>query len=60
MTVAASLARVIEDRIGGDLPVHLTAWDGSTAGPDDAPHVVLYSRDALRRMLWHPGELGAA
>lgn len=60
MTVAASLARVIEDRIGGDLPVHLTVWDGSTAGPLDAPHVVLYSRNALRRMLWHPGELGAA
>ncbi|MEP9413069.1 cyclopropane-fatty-acyl-phospholipid synthase family protein [Gordonia sp. VNQ95] len=60
MSVAASLARVIEDQTRGELPVHLTAWDGSTAGPEDAPHVVLYSRDALRRMLWHPGELGAA
>lgn len=60
MSVAASLAQVVEDQIGGDLPVHLTAWDGSTAGPDDAPHVVLDSPDALRRMLWNPGELGAA
>ena len=46
MTVAASLARVIEDRIGGDLPVHLTAWDGSTAGPDRSS--VRYTRSESR------------
>lgn len=60
MTVATELADVIARQTGGEIPVHLTAWDGSTAGPHDAPHVVLYSRDALRRLLWHPGELGAA
>ena len=30
------------------------------AGPADAPLVVLRSPDAVRRMVWRPGELGAA
>ncbi|MGI8627118.1 MAG: class I SAM-dependent methyltransferase [Geodermatophilaceae bacterium] len=41
-----------------ELPICLVAWDGSTAGPADAPHLVLRSRRALRRLLWAPGELG--
>ena len=42
-------------------PVRLKAWDGSTAGPVDAPLVVLgNSVDAVRRLLWRRGELGAA
>ncbi len=40
--------------------MRLRAWDGSEAGPSDAPLVELRSRDAVRRLLWHPGELGAA
>ena len=40
--------------------MRLRAWDGSEAGPVDAPLVVLRSRDAVRRLLWNPGELGAA
>lgn len=58
--IAHDIAAIVEPLVGGELPVRLTAWDGSTAGPRDAPHVVLYSPNALRRMLWHPGELGAA
>ncbi len=58
--VASALARALREVAGGDLPVRLTAWDGSVAGPLDAPSVVLRSPDALRRLLWHPGELGAA
>ena len=46
--------------VGGELPVRLRAWDGSEAGPAEAPLVELRSPDALRRLLWHPGELGAA
>jgi cyclopropane-fatty-acyl-phospholipid synthase len=42
----------------GDLPVRVCAWDGSTAGPDGAPTVVLRSRTVLRRLLWDPSELG--
>ncbi|MGU3431456.1 class I SAM-dependent methyltransferase [Actinomycetes bacterium M1A6_2h] len=59
-TVATTLADLLEPVVGGELPVHLTAWDGSTAGPEDAPHVRLTSANVLRRLLWSPGELGAA
>ena len=58
--VAATLAEAAAPFIGGDLPVRLRAWDGSEAGPADAPLVEVRSPDALRRLLWHPGELGAA
>ncbi|MGA8246576.1 MAG: SAM-dependent methyltransferase, partial [Nocardioides sp.] len=58
--VAPRLAAAVEPFVGGELPVRLRAWDGSEAGPDDAPVVELRSSDALRRLLWHPGELGAA
>lgn len=58
--VAQELAQALAPFLGGDLPVRLTAWDGSTAGPADAPTVVLRSPRALRRLLRHPGELGAA
>ncbi|RYE76788.1 MAG: class I SAM-dependent methyltransferase [Myxococcales bacterium] len=46
--------------VDGDLPVRLTAWDGSVVGPVDAPAVTVSSPMALRRLLWSPGELGAA
>ena len=58
--VAQQLESALRPILRGDLPVRLRAWDGSEAGPADAPLVVLRSRDAVRRMLWRPGELGAA
>jgi cyclopropane-fatty-acyl-phospholipid synthase len=58
--VAQRLADAVEPFIGGELPVRLRAWDGSEAGSADGPLVVLHSVDAVRRLLWHPGELGAA
>ncbi|WP_139980061.1 SAM-dependent methyltransferase [Nocardioides litoris] len=58
--VAAQLAEALEPFVGGELPVRLRAWDGSEAGSADGPLVVLRSVDAVRRLLWHPGELGAA
>jgi cyclopropane-fatty-acyl-phospholipid synthase len=58
--VAPRLASALRPFLEGDLPVRLKAWDGSVAGPLDAPLVVLNSPDAVRRMLRHPGELGAA
>ena len=57
---ADRLAEAVRPFIGGDLPVRLRAWDGSEAGPADAPLVELRSPDAVRRLLWRPGELGAA
>jgi cyclopropane-fatty-acyl-phospholipid synthase len=58
--IANRLEEALRPFLGGDLPVRLKAWDGSVAGPVDAPLVVLNSPDAVRRMLRHPGELGAA
>ncbi|MGC4110017.1 MAG: cyclopropane-fatty-acyl-phospholipid synthase family protein [Nocardioides sp.] len=58
--VAAELSAAAAPFVGGELPVRLRAWDGSEAGPAEAPLVELRSPDALRRLLWHPGELGAA
>lgn len=60
MRVAETLARAAAPFVGGDLPVRLRAWDGSEAGPLGAPLVELRSPDAVRRLLRHPGELGAA
>ncbi|MEO9324048.1 cyclopropane-fatty-acyl-phospholipid synthase family protein [Nocardioides sp. C4-1] len=58
--VAQQLADAVGPFVGGELPVRLRAWDGSEAGSPDGPLVVLNSVDAVRRLLWHPGELGAA
>jgi cyclopropane-fatty-acyl-phospholipid synthase len=57
---AQRLAPLLEDFLGGALPVRLRAWDGSEAGPTHAPVLVLHSRRVLRRLLWQPGELGLA
>lgn len=46
--------------IVGPLPVRVRAWDGSEAGPADAPVVEIHSRRALRQLAWAPGELGLA
>ena len=59
-SVAAELAGVVQPLFGGRLPIRLRAWDGSEAGPADAPAVVLSSPNALRRLVFHPGELGIA
>ncbi|MEU3343018.1 class I SAM-dependent methyltransferase [Streptomyces sp. NPDC006668] len=57
---AAVLARFSEQVLGLPLPVAIRLWDGSTAGPKDGPTFVLRNREALRRLLWWPGELGLA
>ena len=45
--------------LGGDLPIAVTAFDGTRAGPPDAPATLdITSPDALQRMLSAPGELG--
>ena len=54
------LTALVEDALGGPLPLRLRAWDGTETGPADAPVVVVRSRRALRRLLWQPGELGVA
>ena len=47
---AAELHAVLTRVVGDELPVRLRAWDGSEAGPDDAPVIELHSADAVRRI----------
>src|SRR4051794_23508634 len=56
---AARLEKALGVVLGtGQIPLRLRAWDGSEAGPADAPVLEFRSRRALRRMLWSPGQLG--
>jgi cyclopropane-fatty-acyl-phospholipid synthase len=57
---AHELAGLVAPLFGGPLPLRLRAWDGSVAGPDDAPTVVVNDPAALRRLILRPGELGLA
>jgi cyclopropane-fatty-acyl-phospholipid synthase len=58
--VAGRVAALVAPLFGGTLPVRVRAWDGSQAGPAEAPTVVIASPDALRRLVARPGELGLA
>lgn len=58
--IATEIEDALTGVLRGRLPVRLTAWDGSSAGPSDGPGAVLRSPDALRRLIHEPGELGAA
>ncbi|MEU6760128.1 class I SAM-dependent methyltransferase [Streptomyces sp. NPDC046685] len=59
-TAAERLADLAGRVLPGPLPVRVRAWDGSQAGPADAPLILLRSPQAVRRLLWQPGELGLA
>ena len=57
--VAPRLAEALGIILGTDeIPLRLQAWDGSEAGPADAPIIEFRSRRGLRRMLWCPNQLG--
>jgi len=56
LTVAQIASTVTE----GPLPIRLTAFDGSEAGPPDAPGLHLRNRRALTYLLTAPGDLGLA
>jgi cyclopropane-fatty-acyl-phospholipid synthase len=61
--VADRMLPVVRALLGGEPAIALRFWDGSTLGrdPDLAPAtIVVRSPQALRRMLWAPGELGLA
>jgi cyclopropane-fatty-acyl-phospholipid synthase len=60
-TVAEQLATALAPVLGVDrLPVRLRAWDGTEAGPDDAPLIIIRSPQAVRRLVWAPDEVGLA
>lgn len=58
--IAAQILDLVAPVFGGTVPFRVRAFDGSLAGPTDAPLVTVTTRDALRRLLWSPGELGLA
>ncbi len=58
--LALRIADALVPLLRGPLPVGLRVWDGSRAGPEEGPVLVLRSPRALQRLLWSPGELGAA
>lgn len=60
MTKASALRDLVSDHLGFDVPIRIRMWDGSEAGPADAPLLVLRNRRALRHLVHQPGELGAA
>lgn len=57
--VAPRLAEALAIVLGTEeIPLRLRAWDGSEAGPANAPVIEFRSRRGLRRMLWSPNQLG--
>jgi len=60
-TVAATIRPLLGALFGEQLPVRFEFWDGSAVGPDGGPGTIrIRSGDAVRRLLWAPGELGVA
>jgi cyclopropane-fatty-acyl-phospholipid synthase len=57
---ALRLRNLVGQLLGVPLPVRIRAWDGSEAGPPEAPALVVRNRRAVRRLLFKPGELGLA
>lgn len=52
---------LVEDLLGTDLPIGIRAYDGTRMGPPNPPAtLVIHSKNALRRILTRPGELGFA
>ena len=58
-SAAAALSRLVRNLLGGQVPVRFELWDGSAIGPENGVGTIhVRSPDALRRILWAPGELG--
>jgi cyclopropane-fatty-acyl-phospholipid synthase len=60
-SVASLMGPVLARLLGESLSVRFEFWDGSTTGPADSDGaVIIRSANALRHLLWAPGELGLA
>ena len=57
--VASLLEPVVVALLGDDVPINVRFWDGSSVGRGDST-IVVRSPDAIRHLLWAPGELGLA
>jgi len=58
--VATAVAPLLAHFFGGTPPVRFEFWDGTALGPADGDTLQVRSSDAVRRLLWSPGELGLA
>ncbi len=57
---AAAVAPLLAHFFGGAPPVRVRFWDGTFLGPSDGDTLEVRSPDAVRRLLWSPGDLGLA
>ena len=58
-SAAAVFEPVVSALVHRRAPVRFSFWDGSALGPDEVVGTVsIHSPDALRRIVWAPGELG--
>ena len=61
MREGTALRPLIGALLGDPPPVRIVLWDGTENGAADGPEtIVVRSPDALRRIVWAPGELGVA
>ncbi|MGH8479144.1 MAG: class I SAM-dependent methyltransferase [Gammaproteobacteria bacterium] len=55
------IQELVEDLLGADLPIGIRAYDGTRMGPPNpSATLVIHSKNALRRIVTRPGELGFA
>ena len=60
-TAAEQLTDMFDALFGGTPPVAIEFWDGSSVGDAVGPgRIVIRRREALRRIVWSPDELGIA
>jgi cyclopropane-fatty-acyl-phospholipid synthase len=57
---AEAVAPLLAHLFGGPPPVRVRFWDGTSLGPTAGDTLEVRSPDAVRRLLWSPGELGLA
>jgi cyclopropane-fatty-acyl-phospholipid synthase len=59
-SVADHLEPIVQQIFRGPPPVEITFWDNSRIGAGGPGRIIVRNPDALRRMMWAPGELGLA
>ena len=56
-----ALAPLLYQALGGELPLRIEMYDGSSGGPEDAKATLaVRSQEGLARFVSRPGELGIA
>ncbi len=58
--VSRAVVEILDGLVGPKPPVRIELWDGTAFGPQTATRVVVRTPEAMRRVLFRPGELGFA